>query len=340
MSLGIGPLGGAPLGGGTTYAVATGVVSARYWRFVFSENNQSSNTAAAEIELRNTAGADLTGSGTASDNGNIGSQYTAASLFDNNNTTMWNAGRTDDNYIQYDFGSPQEIGSYTVRARNDSFLSDSPRAWALFCSNDGVTWILVHAISEQTAWASSEQRVYWLDVGNSMPQYWRLDVTASINTLAVAVAEMKMMESIGGANVAIPTNARTKASNGTMPNDPPRNAINGNPSNQWIQPGSSGWMQVEFGKGRDVREYSITARNDGYHGDSPKDWTLKYSFDGVTWVVADTVVGQPAWSSGETRTFTVDTPATPGGGGGGAASSHRKPHPWQRGSVRGNSYKF
>jgi len=54
--------------------------------------------------------------------------------------------------------------------------------------------------------------------------------------------------------------------------------------------------------GPDLSRYAIRARHDAAAG-APKDWTLEYSDDGITWAVAHTVTGETGWSNGERREY-------------------------------------
>jgi hypothetical protein len=317
-------------------AYAALAFTGRYWRFVFLDNQvNTGNICAAEIQLRGTVGgADLTGSGTATDNGNIGGGYVAANAFDNSASTMWNSGYTGNNIVQYDFGSAVTIAEYTIATRNDGYLNDSPQTWRLEYSSDATNWSVAHVADGQTSWSLGQVRTFALEALGAYPAFWRLNVSAS-GSGALTVAEMQLRASAGGANVATLANGLASAS--AFSSDYyPRKAFDQNGSTFFNKqspiPAS---VQMQFNVGRKVKEYAITARSDGFFTDSPKDWALEYSYDGVSWVTADTQTNQTGWTAGETRVFSMPnlwpSGVTPVVG--------RRPRPWQRGSSRGGSFK-
>lgn len=327
-----------PLGNQAHFNFGTNEKAHRYWRVLVSETNGSNNVAIGELELRGTGGTDLTGSGTASDNGNIGASYVGAKAFDDNNTSMWNASFNEGNYLQYDFGTPQEVTSYTLRSRNDGFLSDTPRAWALVYSDDGDNWTLAHAVSSQTGWSLGEQRAYTLDEDNSYPKYWRLAVSASNNGSNLTIAGFELREAVGGANVAVTGNGRATASNGSGGTYPVRQVLDTDAGTFWNIGGTAGHIQFEAKRGLNVKEYVITGRNDGFTTDGPKDWKLQYSHNGVVWIDADTRANETGWALGQSRNKPVQNP--PPQLPVAALLAGRKPRAWMRGSRLGNSFKF
>ncbi len=51
-------------------------------------------------------------------------------------------------------------------------------------------------------------------------------------------------------------------------------------------------------------ECRITARNDPYLGDSPKDLAIQWCSDGIHWHMTDAFTGL-TWSSGGTKAFSL-----------------------------------
>lgn len=84
-------------------------------------------------------------------------------------------------------------------------------------------------------------------------------------------------------------------------------ALDGNAATCWESADSvtSGWVEVDFGSARTIREYAVQARNDISQPTScPSAWTLQ-RWDGSAWVGVDSRSGQSAWMQGETRVFAV-----------------------------------
>ncbi|MGI5160098.1 ThuA domain-containing protein [Microbispora sp. CA-102843] len=62
--------------------------------------------------------------------------------------------------------------------------------------------------------------------------------------------------------------------------------IDGNNNTKWLTRANTGWAEVRLEKPVVVAHYALTSAND-YQGRDPKNWTLKGSQDGQTWVDLD-----------------------------------------------------
>lgn len=68
---------------------------------------------------------------------------------------------------------------------------------------------------------------------------------------------------------------------------------------------------TDFGAPKKISSYQLGAPQAPTDpNNSPKTWSLEGSNDGVNWTTIDTRVNQPAWSSGEVRTYTLAAEAT------------------------------
>lgn len=113
----------------------------RYWRVYFTAG-VSAYTTVSEVQLRgDLAGADLTGSGTASADSTYTGAYPASNAFDDSNSTQWTSAATYPHWLQYDFGSGNDVAitEYTLRAKTEH-VDDRPTAWRLEYSDNGTTW--------------------------------------------------------------------------------------------------------------------------------------------------------------------------------------------------------
>ncbi|SOZ99439.1 conserved hypothetical protein [Cupriavidus taiwanensis] len=141
-----------------------------YWRINVAQNNNSSNTSIAEIQMRTTAGsADQCTGGTATDSGNIGTGYEGAKVFDDNAATMWNKGGVG--WVRYQFASAVDIVEYTVASRNDNsaYLADSPFVWTFEYSDDGSAWTVADSVRSQYAWGLGEVRTFTVGANTGNP---------------------------------------------------------------------------------------------------------------------------------------------------------------------------
>jgi hypothetical protein len=108
--------------------------------------------------------------------------YTKSNAFDNNIETAndkWLA-KWDgtDLWIQYDFGTPTEISSYSVYSQNADEETKSPKAWVLQGSNNNSDWgsIPLDSRSNQVNWTEWEKRTYTLNKTENY-RYYRLNFT-------------------------------------------------------------------------------------------------------------------------------------------------------------------
>lgn len=133
--------------------------------------------------------------------------------------------------------------------------------------------------------------------------YWRLNVNLNNGSSGLAVAELVLRTTPGGAQAATGGTASSPNS-GT-----PANAFDGNVGTWWNPGVVAGQLQYQFASAVDIVEYALTARNDStsFIGDTPRAWTLEYSDNGSAWTVADAVRNQGPWTLGESRTFTTGT---------------------------------
>lgn len=137
-------------------------------------------------------------------------------------------------------------------------------------------------------------------------RYWRLHISGTNGEQAVAVTELAMAETAGGANVC--TGGTASASSGSSASL----AFDGvlTAANTWYSEsglfnyGRTAWLQYDFNANpRDIVEIKITFATGLYYpGYAPKSFSLYYSDDGLNWA------RQRSWSEqvfsfGETKTY-------------------------------------
>jgi len=88
----------------------------------------------------------------------------------------------------------------------------------------------------------------------------------------------------------------------------PRRAFDGDDATHW-QSGTGAfphWLAVTFPEDCQVGSYSVQCVDDD---GAPRDWTLQ-AWDGSAFVTIDTQSAETGWSTGEVRSYTLDTPVT------------------------------
>lgn len=134
---------------------------------------------------------------TVSDSGNLGAGYEGWRAFDNDPNTRWAVGATSA-ILTVALASAQKISGYTIRARNDTYLIDSPKDWTFEGSTDGVNWTVLDTQTGQTSWAMNELKTFTIDYANvGLYSYYRLNVTSNQSGTDVSFSEMELLEGIG-----------------------------------------------------------------------------------------------------------------------------------------------
>jgi hypothetical protein len=134
---------------------------------------------------------------------------------DDNNGTLWDANAGLPAWLNVDFGSgnAKAVGSYTLRAFNNSgSLDNQPQAWRLIGSNfdtgtfatDTGKWTLEDERSGQTGWSVSEKRTYAItDTGTPGPwRHWRLYIVTLNGDVDARLAEFELLSDTGSETVS------------------------------------------------------------------------------------------------------------------------------------------
>ncbi|MEL0098350.1 MAG: LamG-like jellyroll fold domain-containing protein, partial [Opitutae bacterium] len=91
-------------------------------------------------------------------------------------------------YIQYDFDTPTEIGSYAIFSQNADEDIKSPKAWKLEGSDDNANWHELHAVQNQTNWQDWEKRTYALNQ-SAHYRYFRITFTDTTGNIVPTLFE-------------------------------------------------------------------------------------------------------------------------------------------------------
>lgn len=128
--------------------------------------------------------------------------------------------------------------------------------------------------------------------------YWRVNISAANNHCSIA--ELEMAATAGGVNqctggVAIASDHYPSTSGYTFF---PAQAFDGSfdhGTHSWAALNSGyGWIGYHFADPTVVTEVRICPRNDG--AQSPRNFTIEWSDDGITWTVEATYINQTSWT--------------------------------------------
>lgn len=147
-------------------------------------------------------------------------------------------------------------------------------------------------------------------------RYWRLHCTRNGGNLYVALTELTLATSIGGASVAT---GGTASSYSNYSGWTPDLAFNGSTAEPGWHSGTGDfpttpqWLQYDFGAGNDVDivEFGITSRSNASDAatQTPQDFLLQYSDNGSDFTTLFAVAGEGGWTATETRKYSASTAA-------------------------------
>lgn len=133
-------------------------------------------------------------------------------------------------------------------------------------------------------------------------RYWRINVTKTWQdpNPYLSIAEIEMRATHGGADQ---TTGKTFTADNSHTSGPIANINDDNAANIWTTiTALPHWAVCDFGSAVTVTEVAITARSDGFRYE-PKDFTIDYSTDNVSWTTAFTQTNAPGWAGGDTKVF-------------------------------------
>lgn len=137
--------------------------------------------------------------------------------------------------------------------------------------------------------------------------FWRINITAANSFCAVGEIEMAAVsggvdQCVGGTPIA-----SGQYTNGSGYTYDPANAFDGaltGATSAWASASStSGWIGYQFPNPVEVKSVRIAPRASA--AQSPRDFTIEWSDDGVSWNVAATYSGRTSWTAGVLTPFTV-----------------------------------
>jgi hypothetical protein len=268
------------------------VTTARYWRI--RETNYLSFPTASEVQFCVLGGAAI-GGGTpiSSSDGGGGAK---ANAFDGNTGTTWFPSTAQSGeWIGKDFGSNVVVNCVRYKGGgNTQYFISAVVEYSFDGSNWGPAWNINPMPSVVDTLLLSFPNPL---ATSGLRPLWRLNVNADNGGGGTAITELQMRTSISGPNAI--GNGRAYGLNSST--NVVAFAIDGNTGTAWGS-ATPAIFYYEFEDHKSIVElmiqgYSITAQ-------SPRDFKLQSSPDGITWTDRITPSSQTGWSSLEIRTFT------------------------------------
>jgi hypothetical protein len=276
--------------------------SSTKWRIYVNATQGGSATAINEIEMRSSiGGSNLCSGGTATASANIGAPYAPGSAFDGNTSTYWYSGGSGAQWIQYEFGSAQDIVEFLVRAPGaGGDAISAPRDFDLQYWN-GSSWVTTIS-REFEGFAANQVRVYSVSAPTVAQQVWRLYITAT-QSGNPGVSELALHATVGGSNLC--TGGAYSAPNALNASYMSDQAFDSALGTLWISSGAvPQWITYQFAAAQNVLEYVIGI-GAGEQARAPKSWKLQYNDGAGGWVDADSQTSVANWSNNESRTYSL-----------------------------------
>jgi hypothetical protein len=118
----------------------------------------------------------------------------ADGAFDTSTTTFWRTSGTNTGWLKYDLDtSPTKVAmQYTVQIATT--INNAPKDWTFEGSNDDSNWDVLHTVTGETGWSSSEKRTFNGFSNATAYRYYRINITANNGGSRTDIADMAMME--------------------------------------------------------------------------------------------------------------------------------------------------
>jgi hypothetical protein len=137
-------------------------------------------------------------------------------------------------------------------------------------------------------------------------RYWKWVWTANNGSSRTTVSELTASETIAGADQVA---AATVTASSTFIGNVAANVQDSDTTTAWTSADfdTQRTLFVDFGSGNEklLVEYEVSSHTAGAVTAAPKDWSIFYSSDNITYKPLGTVLGEVSWAAEETRLFTL-----------------------------------
>lgn len=260
--------------------------------------------------------------GVASASSDFGELYAPYKAFDHLDLEQaWITNSSVQGWISFKFPAPKTVISYKILPRNEiTAIGASPKSWT-FEGFNGSEWVVLSQETNVTDWKIKEANQFNVNQIGSYREY-RISITENNGYWYTSIGEIEMMESdisetpeqnlIPAMNSNVSLDGTAAANSEFGESYAAYKAFDHiNSESSWITNGTvQGWLSYQFPLPKVVRTYKIMPRYDeSTLGSAPKSWTFE-GFNGSTWQVLSTETNVTGWQVSQTKTFTVQYPAT------------------------------
>jgi len=143
--------------------------------------------------------------------------YQAFYAFNSVNTDAW-LGLSSNilgEYIGFAFNTSKVVNKYLIIPKSSVAPESTPKSWIFQASNDGVTWVDLHTVTDNPEPASLEELTFSFDNGVPYSQY-RVSMVANYGLSGyVGIARLKLIEADSNFDTVLMTSSYTDVLDGT-----------------------------------------------------------------------------------------------------------------------------
>lgn len=286
-------------------------VNASYWRVhFFSAQTNSLFLSIAKIEMADSfGGSNLCVGGTPTSSTN---STAALGAF---NGTGWNTtGNYIQGYISYQFTKSVSINEIKITSNN---TVATPAYATLQYSLNGTTWYTYDLIDLGTSWSVGQTKTFTVSNRSNQLQtyphkFWKIYGSAS-STGNICYGELTFATTVGGAQAATGGYflAGSAYNNTFHPYRAFDGVINGMAHHLNGIATNRTFVGYIFPSGIEIAELRITSDTAGGYTNTPTSFEIFSSWDGINWESRLVVTGEPAWTAGITRAYSISPLSSP-----------------------------
>jgi hypothetical protein len=209
-------------------------------------------------------------------------------------------------WLAYEFPAPVSVRELRLKASATN-LDRVPTAVVLQSSDDGSTWRTVDFLVEPTTYTALQTKTFavspvYPELLRENARAWRLNVSANNGGGNTAIGELEFRATSGGASLC--AGGVGMSSKGPSTPTTYAAAFDGNTGTKFMAAGV--WrLWYNFPAITDPAYVAVRAPHEFADSDSPRDFTIEWTVDGVTWTTAATITSQTGWTNSEIREFAL-----------------------------------
>lgn len=234
-------------------------------------------------------------------------------MFDFSTSTARTCDGDDRMIAAYQMPAPNIVREVWLSSEVSALGLRAPLGFVVMVSRDGrLTWEPCALFNTPSPWVANTTRVFTFDpflwiggTGRLQALAWRVLINAWPSGANPRIGDIAFAASLGGPTLC--TGGSAISGPGTGFGQVPELAFDGNVATYWNGVGT-GLLGQRVGYGwsspRTVRELRLQAPSSGFNS-MPTSFDVQWSLNFLDWTTALSVVGDPAWSASEIRSYAI-----------------------------------